>query len=385
MELTLFVSTIAEAVFDIALKAALLIGLAAVATRLLRRRPAWSSLLWTTTLGAVALLPLWTAFGPALPLPQLAPALPLTTAPVPLFDPTLAVPVPATAPALGVTGPPWWQWAVAGLYFTGLLVSLARLGAGLWRLQRLRRSVQLVDSAPLAALQSPLGLAQPVQLGTSPLLQTPVLLGWRRPLIALPTDLYSRSQPAALEDIEDIIVHELAHLKRRDPLFNLLGQLVVSLYWFHPLVRWAARALVEVRECACDDWVLDQGADPLAYAETLLQAAADQRPTLALAMARPGHVVKRVERLLDPNHSPRPRVPLLLGTGATLLVLALAGCMGGLKRDAQTPAPQVVKRVLVLPQGSDADSVKVEMHVVGAGHDSLQVFTGLLQNAVSMH
>ena len=369
MELSLLVETVSGAVIHLGLKAALLIGLAGLATRLLSRRPAWSSLLWTATLGAVALLPMWTAFGPSLG--ALTPYLHLKAAPLPHLETALVAPVPTVPPPFpAASGTAWWQWAVAGLYLAGLLVALARLGTGLWRLQRLRQSVHLVDGGPVQGLSRQLGLSRPVQLGLSPLLQTPVLLGWRRPLIALPATLYAQCRPGALQDI---IVHELAHLKRRDPLFNLLGQLVVSLYWFHPMVRWAARAFIEVRECACDDWVVDQGGDPLCYAETLLKAAADQRPSLALAMARTGHVAKRVERLLDPSHLPRPRVPLLMGGGVALLVLALAGCMGGLGRSGERPAPRVEKGVIVLPAGDAADSAEVQMHAIGDSTDSPQI------------
>ena len=103
---------------------------------------------------------------------------------------------------------------MAGLYLLGLAFALTRLGWGLWHLHRLRQSVHLVDAAPVEALRRQLRLHHPVQLGVSPLLQTPVLLGWRRPTIALPAALYAQCTPQALQDI---IVHELVHLKRRDP------------------------------------------------------------------------------------------------------------------------------------------------------------------------
>ena len=153
--------------------------------------------------------------------------------------------------------------------------------------------------------------------------------------------------------MQDIIVHELVHLKRRDPLLNMLSQGVVALYWFHPLVHWAARSLVEMRECACDDWVVAKSGDPLTYAETLLHAAADQRPHLAMTMARSGRVAKRVERLLDPSHRPRPRVHGILGGGVVAMILTLAGCMGGLGRGGEASGPQVQRWVITPPASGD--------------------------------
>ena len=356
MESTHFVEPIASTVIDLGLKAALLIAFTGLAIRLLTyRRPAWSCLLWSATLGAVALLPLGALLGPVLPWGQV---------PIPHFDgawflytePTPAS-LPPTAPI--TAGPAWWQWAVAGLYLLGLAFALTRLGWGLWHLHRLRQSVHLVNATPVEALRRQLGLHNPVQLGVSPLLQTPVLLGWRRPTIALPAALYAQCTPGALQDI---IVHELVHLKRRDPLLNMLSQGVVALYWFHPLVHWAAHSLVEMRECACDDWVVAQSGDPLTYAETLLHAAADQRPHLAMTMARSGRVAKRVERLLDPSHRPRPRVHGIPGGGVVAMILTIAGCMGGLGRGGETSGPQVQRWIITPPASGTVDSVKVQAH-----------------------
>ena len=353
MEWTHFVEPIASTVIDFGLKAALLIAFAGLAIRLLTCRPAWSCLLWSATLGAVALLPLGALLGPALPWGQ---------TPIPHFDGSwflntelTPASVPLAAPV--TAGPAWWQWAVAGLYLIGLAFALTRLGWGLWHLHRLRQSVHLVDAAPVEALRRQLGLHNPVQLGVSPLLQTPVLFGWRRPTIALPAALYAQCTPRALQDI---IVHELVHLKRRDPLLNMLSQGVVALYWFHPLVHWAAHSLVEMRECACDDWVVAQSGDPLTYAETLLHAAADQRPRLAMTMARSGRVAKRVERLLDSSHRPRPRVHGILGGGVVAMILTLAGCMGGLGRGGETSGPQAQRWIITPPASTAVDSVKVE-------------------------
>ncbi len=354
MEWTHFVEPIASTVIDFGLKAALLIAFTGLAIRLLtRRRPAWSCLLWSAALGAVALLPLGALFGPVLPWGQ---------TPIPHFDGAWSLhtgPPPASLPPAAPTtaGPAWWQWAVASLYLLGLAFALTRLGWGLWHLHRLRQSVHLVDAAPVEALRRQLGLHNPVQLGVSPLLQTPVLFGWHRPTVALPAALYAQCTPGALQDI---IVHELVHLKRRDPLLNMLSQGVVALYWFHPLVHWAAHSLVEMRECACDDWVVDQSGDPLTYAETLLHAAADQRPRLAMTMARSGRVAKRVERLLDPSHRPRPRVHGILGGGVVAMILTLAGCMGGLGRGGETSGRQVQRWIITPPASGAVDSVKVK-------------------------
>ncbi|MXW80715.1 MAG: M56 family metallopeptidase, partial [Gemmatimonadetes bacterium] len=358
MEWTHFVEPIASTVIDLGLKATLIVAFTGLAIRLLtRRRPAWACLLWSATLGAVALLPLGALLGPVLPWGQ---------TPVPHFDGAWSLhtgPLPASLPPAAPTtaGPAWWQWAVASLYLIGLAFALTRLGWGLWHLHRLRQSVHLVDAAPVEALRRQLGLHNPVQLGVSPLLQTPVLFGWRRPTIALPAALYAQCTPGVLQDI---IVHELVHLKRRDPLLNMLSQGIVALYWFHPLVHWAAHSLVEMRECACDDWVVAQSGDPLTYAETLLHAAADQRPHLAMTMARSGRVAKRVERLLDPSHRPRPHVHGILGGGVIAMILTLAGCMGGLGRGGETSGPQVQRWIITPPASGAVDSVKVKRRVL---------------------
>jgi beta-lactamase regulating signal transducer with metallopeptidase domain len=159
----------------------------------------------------------------------------------------LMTPAPAQIPAaeLGLI-----VWAV-GLVSIGL-ICLAR-----W----LEMRSTLRDASPVA-------LAAPLPVKAAPSFLEPGLVGIWRPVILLPQGL---SQQLTAAELDAILAHELCHLRRRDNLLAALHMLVEGLFWFHPLVWWIGRRLVEERERACDEAVVATGIRPLVYAEGILK------------------------------------------------------------------------------------------------------------------
>ncbi len=96
----------------------------------------------------------------------------------------------------------------------------------------------------------------------------PGVFGVMRPTLILPADILDSLSRAQLDAV---IAHELSHIRRRDNLWSTLHMAVEALFWFHPLVWWLGARILEDRECACDEAVLDAGCDPEAYARGLLQ------------------------------------------------------------------------------------------------------------------
>ena len=125
-----------------------------------------------------------------------------------------------------------------------------------------------------------------------------------------------------------VLLHELAHVKRRDCLLQLLTQLTCAVHWFNPFVWVAARQQRIERERACDDMVLVAGTRASTYAETLLETArslhtAEWSTVAALAMARRSQLEGRLLAILDPSlrHRSLNRVGSIL---AVILVVSIA-------------------------------------------------------------
>ena len=108
-----------------------------------------------------------------------------------------------------------------------------------------------------------------VHLMLSQAMMEPAICGILRPVLLWPRGLSERLED---DEIEAIVAHELTHVKRRDNLTAAVHMLVEALFWFHPMVWWMEARLVEERELACDEAVLQLGGRPEGYADGLLKA-----------------------------------------------------------------------------------------------------------------
>ncbi len=188
-------------------------------------------------------------------------------------------------------------WLFVAVYATGVVMLSLRLAVSLWAVGRIKRTAADVDdpcwTAPIENWRARMGIARPIRLVRSAEVRVPMVLGWLRPVIVLPADKDGRaSLPGS--HVDAILLHELAHIRRGDDLWNLVQELVAILYWPHPLMWLMTRLIAGVREQACDDlcvrWV--GGADH--YRSALIAAASRlvagprrfASTSLGLAMAR---------------------------------------------------------------------------------------------------
>ena len=209
------------------------------------------------------------------------------------------------------------------IWLTGSLSALVMLTTGLIGVHRLRRSSRIIASGEipqrLRALALSLGIVRRVSIGVCERLAVPVLVGVIRPLILLP--------PAALcgwsiEQLEMVLLHELAHLRRWDNLINILQRVVESLLFFHPVVWWLSGWLRLERELCCDRLVVCRAGQPVAYAEMLvaLIGSSHQGRSAVLAMAD-RQVLTRIRRLLNlEDRSMKLTMPEGIGLLAALIV-----------------------------------------------------------------
>ncbi|HUG40367.1 MAG TPA: M56 family metallopeptidase [Longimicrobiales bacterium] len=193
----------------------------------------------------------------------------------------------------------------AGLvWLAGILVLLLPVGAGWIGVRRLEGRSRLVEDSRLRHLATRLalriGLGREFRLLFGPVGTMPMTWGIVRPVVVLPPD--ARDWPRAR--LEAVLLHELAHVKRRDCLTQLLAEVVRAVHWVDPLAWLAARRLRVEREHACDDIALAWGARPSAYASELLGLARAYRASpattfAAVGMARRGQLSSRLHAVLD--------------------------------------------------------------------------------------
>lgn len=234
--------------------------------------------------------------------------------------PVDAIGAVASAPSLW-TIDLWLPWLVAA-WAAGVAVHTIRLFAQ-WRgLRRLCAASAPVDAewmTMLGNLRRRMGVNPKVRLLHGAQVVTPMLVGVLRPTILLPTSLLLQLPRA---QVELILTHELAHLRRLDTWFNLLQTCLDTLLFFHPAVRWISRKVREDRELCCDELVVAHGGDRLLYARTLLAMAEAhhhaQAPAQALGAAG-GLLMQRVQRIVD---VPVTRQGTQMPAMGTLLALA---------------------------------------------------------------
>ncbi|MFL6278450.1 MAG: M56 family metallopeptidase [Blastocatellia bacterium] len=197
------------------------------------------------------------------------------------------------------------QWAVLG-WLAGAALILAHLLVGLARVWQLQHRAERVTDGEWLSLVERLSrrlmLTQSVALRRSARVTMPMACGLVRSSILLPADASDWPE----ERREVVLLHELAHVKRRDCLTQLMAQAACAFYWFNPLAWVAARRLRIERERACDDQVLDAGAKASDYADHLLDIARSmgETPTAlmaAVAIARRSQLEGRLLAILDPG------------------------------------------------------------------------------------
>jgi len=324
----------------ILVKASLLLVAAATAHALVGRRmsAAMRHQFWTLAAASLLLLPILTLVLPSWKAIRLATPAPLSAPIAGFSEPDLetgwATPIASTTgdttPDNGAPRASWiagvsWLAALGAFYVAGVLLLLARLATQLLVLGRLSRSATPAGEEwerSLAECAQQLGVRHPVRLIRSLDRTIPMAFGAVKAAILVPAigDTWSPDRRRA------VLLHELAHVGRRDCLTQMLATVVCAVYWVHPGVWWMAQRLRVERELACDDLVLSAGTSPRDYAGHLLEIAYALRttfaPALSVSMASPRQLEGRMLALLDAARN-RTTPTLRTRRAATLLMMAL--------------------------------------------------------------
>jgi beta-lactamase regulating signal transducer with metallopeptidase domain len=239
---------------------------------------------------------------------------------------------------------PLW---IDAFWLLGVIALSFRSIGGWWLIQRLRSSATI--EAPAAAMAGfqriadALGLRRPVLLRVSDRIAGPLTVGVLRALVLLPLSAATSLSP---EELEVVLAHELAHVRRGDFFWNLIQTTIETLFFFHPAVWWVGSRLRHERELCCDDLALKVCPDPLVYARALFRLEEQRGSQWQLAMALDGHqpvqtLRMRIARILgEPLAQATRRGPFSLAAAGALLVilmLPVPQVLAGL-----SPAPPIV-------------------------------------------
>ncbi|HEY0382745.1 MAG TPA: M56 family metallopeptidase [Candidatus Elarobacter sp.] len=281
-------------------------------------------------------------------------------------------------------------WGVALLSAWALVAGalLLRLGRGYAAISRMKRDATPLDDPLVLARLHAAGHRRRATVARSALVDVPCAVGFRRPMILVPTRLAASLD---VDDLARVVLHESAHLQRYDDWLNALEHIVCALQFFQPALYAARRGIDFEREVACDDRVLEDAGEPLRYAECLARIVqcGVRGPRVAIApgfMLRRPQVIGRVRRIVDRSRDASPQlrfaavaltavvlaatlgiarlqVPVVSAAAAATPATRPAAVRGGgdlldALSDAKYARPSVDELIALSNQGVDADYVR---------------------------
>jgi len=263
---------------------------------------------------------------------------------------------------------------IVGLWLTGVLFLSSRLMVSWTRARRLVRHGAAEASHDwqrvAARLSDALGLRKAVRLLESAAVEVPSVIGSLRPVILLPASTLTGLTP---QQIEMVLAHELAHIRRHDFLVNLLQAVVETLMFYHPAVWWMSRRVREERENCCDDLAVAVCGNPIQYARALTRLEELRSAPSLLVAANGGSLLDRIRRIAGGRAESTAVSARWAAAMITLVVLAAGVGIPSLpafgQREPEVAAPAMAKVTVVAP----VEPVEPTVHPVialDADHDS---------------
>ena len=311
---------------------------------------------WVTLLALVAMPPVYHAIQNEEPLLQVDINTKTSefnpTSNVLSVDPTTAVP---------------WLFI---LWAAGSAFLILRLPASYLSLRRLKKNASLV---PLPAKT----LGRSARILVSSNIKTPIAVGFLHPALIVPVHL---AHQLSADELDCVLIHEYAHLARRDDWMHLLGRVIQAILWFHPLAWFILRQISLERELACDDWVVHRTGDARAYAATLLKLSefrlAWRGPRLASGiLGRKPDLSRRIEKLMRMRSKFAPSLSGARFVLCTAFVLVL--CLVALQ------SPGIVELRRVEAASAQREGFLAGLKAAGYNHLDVDEIIELKNNGVS--
>ncbi|MEN2283352.1 M56 family metallopeptidase [Algoriphagus sp. SE2] len=274
---------------------------------------------------------------------------------------------------------------LVNFWFVGAILFMFRLFNSLSEIRLLRKSSKLNLDSHLNEMMSRVGkrlcINKSVQLRITEFGQSPITFGFLKPIVLIPAGLIFQLSPAQLEAI---IAHELAHVKRNDYLANLVQSSLEVVFFYHPCFWWMSQTVKELRENASDDLAVTAGvsAKELAYGlAEVLNFAKQNPPELALAAGKKRNpTLQRIKRIMGYPAQTYPQNPIISIPMLITLILS-AGLMASAQQDApaktekiqpinQTEVASVIapKAIKILNESLDTMPEKGEKIIITDGN-----------------
>ncbi len=260
-------------------------------------------------------------------------------------------------------------WLVS-IWLVGVLILSLRVLGGWAMAQRLKRwkTVPATEhwQEIVAQLSRRLKVSRTVRLCESIVAEVPTVIGWLRPVILVPVSAFVGLSP---QQIEAVLAHELAHIRRHDYLVNLLQTAIETLLFYHPAVWWVSRQIRTEREHCCDDLAVAACGNVLTYARALaeleqLRGTGAMLPQLAVAADGGGSLLKRIQRLIETPASPHQRSSAWLASFVAIATIFCI-CVGARttlfsreseNKQTRAAGPSTLQKLLMFETGSGSTS-----------------------------
>lgn len=255
----------------------------------------------------------------------------------------------------------WVRWAPSSLtavWSIGVAILTVRLLAAWvrvrsWNRGQTRPLDRRWDDA-LLSLTRRMNVTRGVELLESSLAQVPLVVGWLRPVILVPASMVSGMAP---EQVEAILAHELAHIRRHDYLINLVQSVLEVVLFYHPATHWVSRVIREEREHCCDDAAVTSCGNRLIYAKALAALEELRGEGWALSQAATGSpLLARIRRILGKGDLSM-RSSLSVSSLAIVLLAGAALAVAAPPKQEKPPAAEPSKS----SDNSGAASLKGEI------------------------
>lgn len=216
---------------------------------------------------------------------------------------------------------------VTVIYVVGLVFNTLKLAFAWNNIYQIRKYVTQTEFASsIRKLSSQLNLRTNVDAAFSEWVDVPCVTGFFKPIILLPISI---SCYLNTEEVEAILLHELAHVKRNDYLHNFIQQVIGIMLFFNPFARLISKTISEEREHSCDDLVIETTSRPFIYAQTLLKLEENKQYQWQLALAATGkrkfELLNRIERIMKTKkHTINIRPVLVTVLALTLGITSIA-------------------------------------------------------------
>lgn len=193
-----------------------------------------------------------------------------------------------------------------------------------------------------------MGVRREIELAESAQVTAPMVIGFLKPAVLVPLGMLA-NLPAA--QIEAILLHELAHIRRNDYLVNLLQVFCENVFFFHPAVIWISKLIREEREHCCDDLAIGvmQNKTSFIHALVSFQEYNQSRPSLEMAFSKKrNHLLERIKRIINNNNKPLDAMEKLFVSFSLIAAITLSAANSPERPEKPQPVGAVMQKKVVL-------------------------------------